>query len=586
MLDPTRISLDAATVGFRTRMGQAVDWGSFNQALQTQSESIKVRRELEETPVNEVHVMGGQQFGIAGNQKTNEWARQQRQMNGYPLRSFLVTGGPVILPTKREEGLMAIPVNRGLTQYTQYNGVVGNYASSFTEPLTAPMASEMQMLARAGAQARSDSIVNPYKALQFQLNMHKTQAEIADNEARHRELRGYNKEGLLKTSMDTENAALSGKKLKRKILSTGAVASMKPNPQQLLMGRVRLKPGVTNPIRQAAQGLLDENVVIPEDTGERMLTGEEEFIGEANYPEEESKMGLEGEIHYPPQSPFMENLDPEDEVFIRQAADQYKLDKYQVKAIYLKYGRNLQRTLNELRDLQTQLYGQTMEGQTIVEGMEEGQQEMLFGNQPVTEEDRAYTDRLIRTFLREIEQESEALEQADMVSHDFNANDPFDAGVSRAISKVARVNEEASTINRGGLQLEMGYNESPASTSQSLIYQSPAVFGGSGVSDAPALGQLMMYKSPGDTPPSMKRLTIEEVRRFSAERNQKAAELGERVIKAKSGRTIRTLFPYTPPPPEKRKVKTKTIQPVATSSSYKKRINKSATGINDFDLDF
>lgn len=262
MLDPTRLSLDAATVGFRTRMGQSVDWGSFNQALQTQSESIKVRRELEETPVSEIHVMGGQLFGMGGNQKTNELARQERQMNGYPLRSFLVTGGPIVLPSKRQEGLLAIPINRGLPQYTQYNGVIGSYASSFTEPLTAPMESGIQLLARAGVQARSDSIVNPYKALQFSLNMHKTQEEIKDVQDRHLQLRGYNQEGLLKASMNAQNQGLVAQ---ARAMNPGATANHALRgfigPRQT--GIAANNPA-NNPLRQAVAALLDPEVYQPE----------------------------------------------------------------------------------------------------------------------------------------------------------------------------------------------------------------------------------------------------------------------------------------------------------------------------------
>jgi hypothetical protein len=194
MLDPNRYSLDAATVGFRTRMGLPVNWSQFDQALQTQSESIKVRRELKETPISEVHVMGGERYGLAGNSKTNELARQARQMNGYPLRSFYATGGAIVLPAKHGEGLLATPQNVGLTSYAQYNGVVGNLVSSFTEPLNAPLDSGTMLFARAGVQAKSESITNPYKYLQFMLNMNATQEQIQANEQQHRDLRGYNRE--------------------------------------------------------------------------------------------------------------------------------------------------------------------------------------------------------------------------------------------------------------------------------------------------------------------------------------------------------------------------------------------------------
>lgn len=119
MLDPSRYALDAATVGFRKRMGLEVNWDSFHNAIQNQTDAIKVRRELEETAISELHVMGGQRFGLGGNEKTNTDARQMRQMNGYPLRSFLATGGAIVVPPKHSEGLLATPMNMGLTQYTQ-----------------------------------------------------------------------------------------------------------------------------------------------------------------------------------------------------------------------------------------------------------------------------------------------------------------------------------------------------------------------------------------------------------------------------------------------------------------------------------
>ena len=178
MLDPTRYALNAETVGFRKRTLQTVDWGAFNQALQTQSDSIKVRRELEETPVTELHVMGGQRFGLEGNVKTNELARQQRQMNGYVLRSFLSTGGPVILPPKKNDSVLAIPSKFGHIQYTP-NAVQGQqYVSSFTEPLNAPLENNTILLGRQGIQAKSNSISDPYKALQFQMGMEASQAQI------------------------------------------------------------------------------------------------------------------------------------------------------------------------------------------------------------------------------------------------------------------------------------------------------------------------------------------------------------------------------------------------------------------------
>ena len=110
MLDPSRLPLDAATIGFRKRMRQPVDETAFKFELQRQTDCIKVRREEKETPITEVHVMGGQLFGIGGDSKTNEYARQQRQINGYPLRTFSA-GGPIVLPSKHVHGLLQCRFN-------------------------------------------------------------------------------------------------------------------------------------------------------------------------------------------------------------------------------------------------------------------------------------------------------------------------------------------------------------------------------------------------------------------------------------------------------------------------------------------
>jgi len=196
MLDPTRYALNAATVGFRKRTGQSVDWGAFHNAIQNQTDAIKVRREQQETLVSELHVMGGQRFGMEGNGKTNELARQQRQMNGYPLRSFIATGGAIVLPPKHGEGLLAIPMNLGLNQYTQYNAVVGNIVSKFVEPLNAPLENNTILLAKAGIKAQNESASDPYKAMQFNNNMHQSLDEIRANQQKHLEIRGFKRQGL------------------------------------------------------------------------------------------------------------------------------------------------------------------------------------------------------------------------------------------------------------------------------------------------------------------------------------------------------------------------------------------------------
>jgi len=133
MLDPSRYALNAETVGFRKRMKLAVPMDSFKKALQTQSESIKVRREIQETPITEVHIMGGQMYGFQGNDKLITLERQQRQINGYPLRSFRVNSGPIFLPAKFGEGYQATPTMMGRVAYTS-NATEGNYISKMTEP--------------------------------------------------------------------------------------------------------------------------------------------------------------------------------------------------------------------------------------------------------------------------------------------------------------------------------------------------------------------------------------------------------------------------------------------------------------------
>jgi len=215
MLDPTRYSLDAATVGFRKRMNLDVDWDAFKLAMQTQNEGIKVRRELEETPINEVHVMGGQQFGYAGNSKFNEKARQNRQMNGYTLRSFLATGGPLIVPSKRSDPLIATQGTMGHAVFVINSADTGQSTSAFTEPLYGMLDSNAMSMGRAGLEAMSESIGNPYQKLQFMLNMHESASSIKDNQDKFNEIRGYNKQEDIKTEVDRLNEGLAKGESKR-----------------------------------------------------------------------------------------------------------------------------------------------------------------------------------------------------------------------------------------------------------------------------------------------------------------------------------------------------------------------------------
>ncbi len=232
MLDPSRYSLDAATVGFRKRMKQTVNWESFEKAVQTQTDAIKVRRELEETPISEIHVMGGGLYGIANDEKTKTYARQQRQINGYVLRSFLSHGGPIILPPKHGEGLLMTPMNMGQRQYGGYNSIVGNYVSSFTEPLQAPLDNNTVLLARAGVAMASNSASNPFARLQFNMNMHLTQAEINKNQAQFIEQRQYNvQKDIAKELRQEESLQFSGKKRKDLMAELGDRARIEAAPQ-------------------------------------------------------------------------------------------------------------------------------------------------------------------------------------------------------------------------------------------------------------------------------------------------------------------------------------------------------------------
>ena len=167
MLDPSRLPLNATTVGFRKRMHLEVDEKAFAFELQRQTDCIKVRREEKETPISEVHVMGGQLFGIGGNSKTNEVARQQRQINGYALRHFSASG-PIVLPPKHMDGLLQTPHNVGLTQYVPVGvGVVGGYVSQFTEPnvmhMEEGMAHEKKNLQNEMQQSHEDRQANIMK---------------------------------------------------------------------------------------------------------------------------------------------------------------------------------------------------------------------------------------------------------------------------------------------------------------------------------------------------------------------------------------------------------------------------------------
>ena len=289
MLDPTRYALDAATVGFRKRMGLEVHWDAFHNAIENQTNAINVRRELEETKVTELHVMGGQRYGLEGNSKTNELARQKRQMNGYPLRSFLATGGAVILPLKSQDrGVMATPMNMGLTSYAQYNGVVGNYVSKFVQPLWAPLENNTQLLGRTGQIARSESASDPYKALQFQMNLHTSLEDIRRNEANHQTLRGYNRQ-------DQQSAIDEAANARGNTRSGSQPPAAPPQHPQSEEGRVILQPPIRAPVAARQEGAT--RIITEEDLGNMYEGLQENRFPQGSGEEDEGGEGNIGYLH-------------------------------------------------------------------------------------------------------------------------------------------------------------------------------------------------------------------------------------------------------------------------------------------------
>jgi hypothetical protein len=173
MLDPERIGLNAQSVGYMMRRKEKVDWASFKQQLQTDDGGcVNVRRQIE-TPVNEIHVMGGELKGLESNSNMLDRERQHRQMNAYPLRSFSADAPAIILP----------PKYGGLPMYTRNQVQYADYVSRFTEPMSAPLQRDTELLGSMGFTASNESASNPYRSTGFEHNMHKSQSAINMNEA-------------------------------------------------------------------------------------------------------------------------------------------------------------------------------------------------------------------------------------------------------------------------------------------------------------------------------------------------------------------------------------------------------------------
>ena len=177
MLDPERVKLTASTIGFLQRTGQKVDYAAIRKALQTSDDGCANVRREKETAVNELHVMGGQRMGMEGNQNLLENARQERRMNGYPLRSFSADEPAIILP----------PKYGGFPQYVINQSERDNFVSRFTEPLSAPLQQNTILLATQGYEMTNESASDPYTAYGFEHNLHKSAVAIDYNDMVHRQ---------------------------------------------------------------------------------------------------------------------------------------------------------------------------------------------------------------------------------------------------------------------------------------------------------------------------------------------------------------------------------------------------------------
>lgn len=173
MLDPQRVGLNAASVGFLARTKQNVDWGSFNQALQTDDSRVADVRATVETPVDELHVMGGERFGLESNSNLKMNARQERQINGYPLRSFSAEAPAIILPDKYG----------GLPLYTRNQSEYSDFVSRYTAPLSYALQNDTVLLGRQGYAVTNESASQPFVDVGFEHNLHKSKDAIDYNEA-------------------------------------------------------------------------------------------------------------------------------------------------------------------------------------------------------------------------------------------------------------------------------------------------------------------------------------------------------------------------------------------------------------------
>jgi hypothetical protein len=174
MLDPRRIGLNAADIGFQKRLKQDLDWGAVDTALQTeynnQNSAVDVRREREAAK-NEIHIMGGESMGHQSNDLLLTLARQERQINGYPLRHFSASNPAVVLPKKYG----GFPLyNRNQVEYPEL-------VSVFTEPMSAPLQRDTELLGRMGKVQLSHSLNTPFEADGYLNPMTQTHESLLSN---------------------------------------------------------------------------------------------------------------------------------------------------------------------------------------------------------------------------------------------------------------------------------------------------------------------------------------------------------------------------------------------------------------------
>lgn len=225
MLDPQRIGLNAETVGFLKRTKQEVDWHAFEHALQTeynnQNSAVDVRREIEATnrafSEGFIHVMGGQINGREGNDLQNTLERQQRQINGYPLRQFSSSSPAVILPKKYG----GFPIYTG--NAVEYPELV----SVFCEPMSAPLQRDTELLGRQGAVALSNSLNEPYSPDGFINPMNHSYNALVQNE------------GVFKQRKHLQNMSDRSKKLKPEEFTPGIFVSSNGEPMSGVAEEIR-----------------------------------------------------------------------------------------------------------------------------------------------------------------------------------------------------------------------------------------------------------------------------------------------------------------------------------------------------------